>query len=157
MYMSNWFDDDKKQEQQPLITPPPAGFTPEETAAPAETSSPQEPAAEADPAPQESTGESPADGWQRSDSVSYTGTGAPVTPPTPPTAPTYSWGGPYASPAQPPVNNGQATRPRAILLPAISPRAAITPTAGTRRRPRLPASRQRKSGTNPTSSLRPWP
>ena len=107
MYMSNWFDDDKKQEQQPLITPPPAGFTPEETAAPAETSSPQEPAAEADPAPQESTGESPADGWQRSGS--------------------YSWGGPYASPAQPPVNNGQATPPAGNSPSGYQPQSGYNP------------------------------
>lgn len=95
MHMSNWFDDDKKQEQ-PLITPPPAGFAPEEPAAPADASSPEEPAAPAEPAPQEPAGTPPADGWQRGDSVSYTG--APVTPPAQPAAPTYSWGAPYTPP-----------------------------------------------------------
>ena len=124
MHMSNWFDDDKKQEQQPLITPPPAGFAPDETAAPADVSSPEEPAAPAEPAPQEPAGETPADGWQRGDSAAYTG--APVTPPAQPAAPTYSWGAYYTPPAQSEPNNGPIP-PAGNSTPGYQPQSGYNP------------------------------
>lgn len=124
MHMSNWFDDDKKQEQQPLITPPPAGFAPDETAAPADVSSPEEPAAPAEPTPQEPAGETPAAGWQRGDSAAYTG--APVTPPAQPAAPTYSWGASYTPPAQSEPNNGPIP-PAGHSAPGYQPQSGYNP------------------------------
>lgn len=97
--MSNWFDEQNNanKQEQPLVTPPPAGFAPEEPA----PASPAEPAGSAP-----DNGDA---GWQRADipaadapaADTPAGEGPAAAADPAPQAAAYSWGGPYTQPQAP--------------------------------------------------------